>query len=293
VAVIRTLGRRGLPEGVVTRRAAGNSVVTSGVSGEAAAFPGSGGGVNETPVGGRLELTTPSTLNRRARAWTQHNRLSVRDRHVIWRRGRTTTSGEHQEPFSGVPNPEADGPAPPAYEMVDRSLTWQVGTDHTTQLDNDAPHASTLAGSRRFPLSNQGGQPYERVNGGTPGLYRPYGARGWVEGPEPTVISLPGGPGLPNKLVSRGSASDGPQIVSGGAPHGLHSPTVESTAATLGIRGARPQTVAGRQQRPANSKIAGQAYSQTVVNQDGSGGGPLPRVRAARSPGTVNSRLGR
>lgn len=283
---IRRLGRGGLPAGPVTGRAAGNSAVTSDARGEPAARPGAGNGEPTSPIGGIEIITPPSQLGNVTYARPfQHGRLIVRDRHVIMRRGKTMTSPAEQEPFGGTPNPEADGPPKPAYEMVNRTESFQVGTDGTANLDNTAPHAATSAGRRRFPLSNQGSTPFEPVYGGTPGLYRPYGARGFVEGPTPTVYAEPGGPYKGKVLLQQGSPEDGPQLVYGGDPHGLHSPTVEATKLTRGRYKAVPQQTPGRQQRPANSKIAGQSYSQTVVPQSGIGGGPLPRMAPGRKPG--------
>lgn len=289
-----TLGRLGLAQGQETARAAGNSVVTTDVRGQRAAQPGKGNAIDESPVGGQQLLTSPSTLNRSTYARpTQNNRLVFRDRHILTRRGRTR-SGREDVPTGGMPNPEKDGSPEPAYEQVNRTISWQCGTDFTTQLDNDAPHASTSAGGRRFPLGNQGSSPWERVDGGTPGLYRPYGARGYVMGPEPAQYALPGdGSGLrPGTLIAEGAQGDGPQLVFGGYPHGRHSPTVPATKVTKGRYDSTPQMVPGRQQRPAGSKIAGQSYSQTVVPQSGRGGGPLPEVAPSRQPG-LNARWGR
>lgn len=288
MVAIATLGRRGLPAGPVTAPAAGNAVVTSDARGQAAAQPGQGDGINASPVGGRVVVTPASQLGRFARTPAYENgKLIARDRHVLTRRGRTTTSGAYQEPYSGVPNPEADGPPKPAYQMLNRTLSWQIGTDGTRGLDNDAFHAATTAGNRAFPLGNQGSNPWERISGGTPGLYRPYGARGVVEGPAPATYALAGGPYLPGTLVSPGAPGDGPQIVYGGLPHGLHSPTLPATKQTQARYAANVQMKNGRQDRPANSKIAGQSYSQTVVNQDGTGGGRLPRLYPGRQAGVT------
>lgn len=292
LALLGRLSR--LSEGEVTSRAQGNSVVTSGIHGERAAQPGKGGGVDASPVGGEQLITTPSSLNRATYARpTQNNRLVLRDRHIISRRGKTVTSPDHQEPASGIPNPEADGPARPSHEMVDRTISFQIGTDATRNLDNDAPHAATSAGGKRFPLGNQGSAPWEPVYGGTPGLYRPYGARGFVEGPEASLYSLPGGPSRPGVLLERGDEHDGPQALFGGYPHGLHSTTVPGTKVTRGRYKDTTQQTPPRQQRPAGSKIAGQSYSQTVVGQDGKGGGPLPKMSGGRAAGSTMRFLGR
>ena len=281
-----TLGRRGLTAAPVTGPAAGNGVVTSDARGQVAAQPGKGNAIDTSPVGGRVIVTPPSQLGQQARTPAyQNGRLIARDRHILSRRGRTGTSGAYQEPFSGIPNPEADGPAQPAYEMLNRTVSWQIGTDATAFLDNDAFHATTMAGDRRYPLGNQGSNPWERINGGTPGLFRPYGARGYVEGPDPTVYAQPGGPYRPGTLVGQGQPGDGPQIVYGGLPHGLHSPTLPATKQSQARYQNTQQMQPGRMSRPANSKIAGQSYSQTVVHQDGSGGGQMPREYGGRVAG--------
>ncbi len=273
MARLPRLGRRGLAAGEVTALASGNSVVTSDVRGAPAAYPGNTDGLNASPHGGVEAITPPSQLGEENYGGEQfqHSRLVARDRHIVSRRGRTTTGAE--ESHSGVPNPETAGPPRPEYEMVNRTISFQIGTDHTAGLDNDAPHASTdvvstpsrfrLRGrtkKTRFPLSKQGSTPWEPVYGGTPGLYRPYGARGFVYGPQPSVYSLPGGPQKPNILLSPGAPGDGPQLVSGGMPHGLHSPTVPPTAVTKGRYASVKQMVPGRAQRPAGAKIAGQSY---------------------------------
>lgn len=218
----------------------------------------------------------------------QNDRLVASDRHIIEYRGKTYTSGKHPDPYPGIPNPEADGPPQPQWRMLNRTLSWQIGTDGTRNLDNDAFHATTTAGRRSFPLGNQGSNPWERVNGGTPGLYHPYGVRGHVIGPEPKVYADPGGPYAAGTLLDPGSPQDGPQLVFGGYPHGRHTKTVPPAKVTKARYRAVPQMKPGRQSRPSNSKIAGQSYSQTVVHQDGSGGGPLPTTDGGRSPGMTS-----
>lgn len=294
MVALPTLGRRRLPAGVPTGLAQGNSVVTSDARGAPAARPGNTDGLQVSPwPAGPTPITPPSLLAAVVSTpVTQNNRLVARDRHIVSRRGRVT-SGAEPSTTGGTPNPEADGPARPGYEMVDRTISWQVGTDATAMLDNTAMHASTTAGGRRFPLGNQGSSPWEPVYGGTPGLWRPYGARGWVVGPAPKVVALPGGQYKTGTVLEAGSAEDGPQSVFGGYPHGLHSPTVEPLKVTAGRYRATKQQTPGRQQRPANSKIAGQSYSQTVVHQDGRGGGRLPTVAPVRQAGLNGRFLGR
>ena len=280
-------GRGRLHTGAPTARAAGNTSVTSDVRGHPAAQPGKGDAIRLSPFPSRIIPTSPDHLLLRSRTPAyQNNRLVLRDRHVLERRGYGTTSPARQQPASGRPNPQADGPPRPSYGMINRTLSWQIGTDGTRNLDNDAPHATTMAGDRVFPLGNQGSSPWERVHGGTPGLYRPYGARGRVLGPEPRVVAQPGGPYRAGVVLNPGSPQDGPQKVHGGLPHGLHSQTMPPLATTMDRRANTVQMRPGRQGRPSNSRIAGQSYSQTVVHQDGTGGGRLPTLQTlTRQPG--------
>jgi hypothetical protein len=73
--------------------------------------------------------------------------------------------------------------------------------------------------------------------------------------------------------------------VFGGYPHGRHSPTVAPTKVTRGRLAQTRQQLPPRRQRPANSKIAGQSYSETVVHQDGTGGGKTPTMNGGRAAG--------
>ncbi len=209
--------------------------------------------------------------------------LQARDRHPYLDAG--TSKKNAQESNSGVPNPLHSGPARPSLRVVARQETWLIGTDHTRWEDNDAPKAITVVGpgiaadartaveTRTYPLGTQG-DPWTKVYGGTRSLYRPYGARGYVEGPP------------------IGSPLDGPQSIKGGAPHGRHSPTIPAHVQTRARYSAVPQMVPGRNLRPANSKIAGQSYSQTVVHQGGDTPNPMPTQDTARQPG-LGSRFGR
>ena len=274
---IPLLGRRGTPAAQPAGRRAGNAAAT--VARRA---------YGSVPTM-RAVTTTASQVGLAARTPAYANGLKIaRDRHILERTGTTKTSRLRNMLNPGFPNPEADGPARPAAEMLNRTISWQVGTDHASFLDNDAPHASTIAGARRFPLGTQDGTVRPRF-GGTPGLYRPYGARGVVFGPPPRIVAEAGGPYLAGKVLDPGSVQDGPQLVDGGAPHGLHSATVPPSKVTRGRYRATKQMRPGRQDRPANSRIAGQSYSQTVVPQSGVGGGPLPRINGGRQPG-LNSR---
>ena len=265
-----------MPQGAVTARAAGNAVVRSDSRLPPAARRNAASPAPPAPV---PDTTRQQRSSRSAYGGPafRHGRKIASDRHIIERTGITTTSKNHQTPRSGIPNPEADGPPRPAGDMVNRTISWQIGTDATRNLDNELVHATTSAGTRPFPLSSQGTGP-QPVYGGTPGLVRPYGARGvGLQGPAPKIVALPGGPDVLGTVLTPGAPGDGPQRVSGGAPHGLHSPTVPARKQTAGRYRAVRQQTPGRMTRPANSKIAGQSMSQLMT--------PLARTRAASAAG--------
>jgi hypothetical protein len=190
-----------------------------------------------------------------------NDRLTTRDRHAYWDKGsqRTGTTG-----FSpaGMPNtyndPEAQPPAP-EFRTVNRSVSWQVGSDHTAHQD-DLTRAYTWLGEQ--------GSGWAPVYGGVPGLYMPYGTRGGV----PYAVVSPaqlGGPG------------DGPRLVFSGPPHGLHTQTPwKGGEQVLSRTYVLPQMRPVRVDRPSNSPQAGQSYSQTVPPQGSE------RVRPARPPGS-------
>jgi len=296
-AVLARLGRG--PGGIsapVTGPAQGNSVVTSDARGQRAAQPGKGAGdgiANASPYPEREIITPPYQLLRQARTpQFQHGRLIARDRHIAAFRGRTTSSGQRQE-TGGSPNPEADGPPRPSYRMLNRTVSWQIGTDSTRGLDNTAFHATTTAGGKPFPLGTQDGSVSKTY--GTKGLanFRPYGSRkGYQGGPEPRVVALAGGPVRAGTVLSAGSVADGPQKVWGGYPHGLSTTVAEPrkfSGATIAARFdqiRRPSI-----NRPNNSKIAGQSYDQSVVHLNGHQSVKVPRVKPGRQPG-LNRRFG-
>jgi hypothetical protein len=132
------------------------------------------------------------------------------------------------------------------------------GSDKTRNQD-DLTRAYTWLGEQ--------GAPWTPVNGGVPGLYQPYGTRGGV----PFAIVSP---------VAQGQPGDGPHLVNGGPPHGLHSQTPWKGGAQLIRRTmSTPQMRPVRFDRPSNSPQAGQSYSQTVRPQGASG------VRPTRAAG--------
>jgi hypothetical protein len=318
------LGRRMRSlNGTVTGPAAGNSVVTSDMRGGAspAAFPGvaSGGLSQSSTIAARnTGLITPTTPDVRQadQARTAYGGgwadglLTIRERAVMIMRG--TSRQSDRSSISGVPNPQESGPPMPQYLMDNRTLSWQVGTDFTTQQDNPGPFSTTQTfdidssqagqnlggaagyieyhGGRAYPLGNQG-DPWTTVWGGTPHLTRAYGARGGgLTGPAPKQFALPGdGSGARNgTLLVEGDPGDGPQKIKGGVPHGTHSPTAHGTQLTMARLGSIPLQRPPRDDRPNSSKIAGQSMSQTYPAEGSSASGRLPRIPAGqrgRTPG--------
>lgn len=302
-ALLARMGRAGFSAGAVTGPAQGNAVVRSDARGAAAAQPGKGagggfrdGGISDaSPYPEREIITPPAQLLLRARTDAyQRGRLIARDRHIAAYRGRTTSS-DTQSPTGGSPNPEADGPPRPSYRMLNRTLSWQIGTDSTAHLDNTAFHATTTAGNRAFALGTQDGS-VSKTYGGTRGLYlfRAYGSRrGYTGGPAPRVVALPGGPARPGTVISLGSPDDGPQQIWGGYPHGLSTVVAEPARVTAATIKARyDQIRKPRVNRPNNSKVAGQSYDQAVVHLNGTQAVRLPRIAPGRQPG-INGRLSR
>jgi hypothetical protein len=312
------LGRRARTtlSGPVTGPAAGNAVITSDLrgGGRPAAWPAADNGARaQSQTWGGEVLSTPDQLGEARAAygggWAD-GKLTLRERFVQVMRG-TSRQGA-QESHSGIPNPQADGPPLPEYLMDNRTLSWQIGQDKTTMEDNQGPFAVTstedqLAGTphmarvmvngvRTFPLGIQDGVPYStKLWGGTPGLTRAYGARGaaGVTGPDPAQYALPGdGSGARvGTLLAPRPAGDGPQMIKGGMPHGLHSRTVNSKRWTAARQGSIPQQKPGRNDRPLNSKISGQSYNQTVVPEGQTGSGRIPRLGPQAQAGIVQGRF--
>lgn len=312
--------------GPVTGSAAGNTVVTSDLrgGGRKAAFPGSDNGAltQSSTVTARTEITpstpdvrNPATQDRFAYGggWSD-GKLTLRERFIQAMLG-TSRQGT-QESHSGVPNPQHDGPPLPEYLMDNRTLSWQIGTDLTTQEDNPGPFAVTAtedlraartdwpvaamnvnpAAGRTFPLGIQDGVPWStKIWGGTPGLTRSYGVRGVsaLTGPPAAQFALPGdGSGARvGTLLEERPAGDGPQMIKGGPPHGRHSWSVQSRKWTSARQASIPQQRPGRNDRPNNSKIAGQSYNQTVVPEGKTGSGRIPRLPPQAQAGIVQGRF--
>jgi hypothetical protein len=190
------------------------------------------------------------------------DKLTVKDRHAYWDTGRQLTGTDN--PSSGgrpnsYNNPKVEPPRP-ALRLVNRTVSFQQGSDNTRNQDDP---------SRAYTWLGEQGSGWAPVYGGVPGLYQPYGSRG----------------GIPYPIVSpaeQGQPGDGPHLVFAGPPHGLHSETPWKGGAQIIARYmSTPQTRPVRFDRPSNSPQAGQSYSQTVLPQGAS------RVRPRGAGGTI------
>lgn len=180
---------------------------------------------------------------------------TVRDRHAVMNRG-TERSGRATSNGGGGygPDPLKDGPAHPSLRLINRSFHPQAGTDSTRNQDD------LTRGYRTEPTGQWAGTQdgsSQQIFGGTPGLWIPYGSYGGyiagdVQGIQGPAVGEPG---------------DGNQFIPNSPPHGLHSRTLPGTIQSLSRTAATRQQTGPRVDRPSNSKIAGQSYSQTVVFQ--------------------------
>jgi hypothetical protein len=243
---------------------------------------------------GGNSVTGPGTYNRAG----QH-----RDRHVYWSTGNAYDGDPG--PYMGAGVPAATAPQRPGLAALHRGVDWQIGDDATRFADNLGPFLQTQgSGGRMFFLGVQDGSgAYTKINGGTPHLYRPYGSRGGAGtvGPAAATFGTDAGTdpatGQPvysgTVLSTPADMGDGPQKIPPSLPHGLHSPTVRDGAQTWARRRVIPFPQGVRANRPANSRIAGQSYSQTVQRQASAAPSPLPKMtaqQAGRSPGLVSRR---
>lgn len=190
-----------------------------------------------------------------------NDKLTTLDRHGMMKVGY-----ENSGRASGYTDPPMDGPARPSLWLVQRSLSYQQGTD-TTGATDDLSRDYTRNAEGMYV--GEQGTGWSRVYGGVPGLYQEYGS---YQGMSPNSPGISEGIHSP---VPQGAAGDGPHDVWGGPPHGLHSPTLPTYSQTLGRYMDIPQMARPRIDRPFQSPIAGQSYSQTVQSQGqtaGSGG---------------------
>lgn len=208
-------------------------------------------GVMQTPNNGWRGGLSPSTPN---------DRLLTSDRHIMHKVGdpRTLETSTRGNP----PNPDdpMQGPIQPVFATINRSLNFQQGSDNTANEDDmSRPYSRTPDGKLFIGEQGSGWGP---VYGGVPGLYQPYGSYSGYTARDVKGIQSP---------IAQGEPGDGPHKVFPGPPHGLHSVTSPDYSNTLGRYQSIPQMHSVRVDRPDNSKIAGQDYSQTVMPQGETG----------------------
>jgi len=205
--------------------------------------------------------------------------LTTTDRHGIFKVG-YENSGRN----SGNTDPPLDGPARPSLWLVQRSLSYQQGTDTTAATDDLA---------RNYTRNDDGmyvgsqGDGWSRVYGGVPGLWQEYGSYSGISPSSPPQgqtltpgIHSPTGQGMPG---------DGPHTVWAGPPHGLHSPTLPTYSQTLGRYMDITPMARPRIDRPSQSPIAGQSYSQTVQSQGQTGSNKVTSPTITNAP--YNTRM--
>lgn len=191
----------------------------------------------------------------RGGAFFANDKLMSMDRHAFLARG-NELSGRR----SGNTDPPMDGPARPSLRVVNRTINYQQGSDATQNQDDlTRPYARTPDGL--YFMGTQGDS-WSPVYGGTPGMWQPYGTYQGIGNVPTQGIQSP---------VQQGAPGDGPQSFRPGPPHGLHSPTLPDYTQTLGYYLAVPQMTRPRIDRPDNSTIGGQSYSQTVQPQGQTG----------------------
>jgi hypothetical protein len=179
-----------------------------------------------------------------------NNKLISRDRHAFINRGTERTGRD-----SGTNDPILDGPIRPSLRTVNRTINFQKGYGGLTAED-DLTRAYTRDPSGRL-LGEQDGS-WSAIYGGVRGMWQPYGSySGYTQGPVKGIQS-------PAEYLS---PQDQPTKIFGGPPHGLHSPTFPDYSPTIGRYMATAQQRGQRFDRPSNSRIAGQSYSQTVAPQ--------------------------
>jgi hypothetical protein len=173
-----------------------------------------------------------------------NDQLQLRDRHAYYKSGYQRFGATPSVPGT-PPNPHSDGPAMPYLWTVNRSVNPQIGSDSTRNQD-DLTRPYTWLGQQDGTLSP--------VYGGVPGLHQSYGNRGFAGG-----------------IHDPSNGEGGLEQIYPGPPHGLHSDTIPDGKQLVDRYKATPQMRPVRQDRPDNSRIAGQSFSQTVVPQGATG----------------------
>lgn len=244
---------------------------TSQTASVSAPGPSVGGGYEGQPdvtyVGGIPQFGVPRPLQQgqeravrapgNAPVGYSNDKLVTNDRHGIMKVGY-----ENSGRYSGNTDPPMDGPARPSLFLLNRSINYQQGTDTTAATDDLSRDYTRNAEGMYIGEQGTG---WARVYGGVPGMWIEYGSYAGVSPSSPNMSQ-----GI-HSNVAQGAPGDGPHDVWSGPPHGLHSPTLPDYSQTLGRYMAIPQMVRPRIDRPSNSPIAGQSYSQTVQSQGQTG----------------------
>jgi hypothetical protein len=268
--------RSGVP-GKWSGRAAGNPDVYT--------VPGN---IPQSPYGGNSGDTVPQFGQNRYKGFSQesswrgganfaNDKMMTMDRHGFMKRG-NELSGRN----SGNTDPPMDGPARPSFVLVQRTINYQQGSDATRDQD-DLGRAYARTPDGRYFMGTQGDS-WTPVYGGTPGMYQPYGTYQGIGNVPVQGIQSP---------VIQGAPGDGPQSFQPGPPHGLHSPTLPDYMQTLGYYMATPQMRAPRIDRPFNSRIGGQSYSQVVQPQGQTGTTAMQSSGSSMAGPSVNWQLRR
>lgn len=275
----------GVP-GSTTQRASGNPAVATRQTSDVSQRP-YGGGENNDPYS---QFGVPRPLQQgqesavrapgNAPVGYSNDKLIAYDRHGMMKVG-YENSGRN----SGETDPPMDGPARPSLWLVQRTINYQQGTDTTGATDDL---------SRDFTRNAEGmyigeqGSGWSSVYGGVPGMYQKYGSYAGIAPDTPGYDPVTGETQGIVSDVGQGQPGDGPHKVWAGPPHGLHSPTLPTYSQTIGRYMAIPQMARPRIDRPSNSPIAGQSYSQTVAAQGQTG--TIPQNTKLNSGVAWNSR---
>lgn len=236
---------------------------TQPIGGQAGAVMTSGARPGAAPMPPRLRRFLPASkvpnLDFGSRGF--NDQLIRRDRHAYLSTG-FLRSGHQPSVAGNPPNPDAQYPARQTLRTVNVTVSPQIGSDHTRNQD-DLTRPYTWYGTQDGSVT--------RVNGGVPGLWTEYGNRGLPQG----IHDPTGGQG-------------GPVTAYAGPPHGLHSATMPDGQQTAARSRAIPQMAPPRLNRPDNSRIAGQSYSQTVLPQ----GATAPAAAGPSLRGGISLRVG-
>lgn len=248
--------------------------VAPGLSG---GVPG-GGNPDIVYQGGRPQFGVPRVLQQgqesavrapgNAPVGYSNDKLTTNDRHGMFKVGYENSGRD-----SGITDPPLDGPARPSLWLVNRSLSYQQGTDTTAATDDLSRDYTRNAQGMYMGEQGTGWSP---VYGGVPGMYIEYGSYAGLSPASPQFQGI-------HASVPEGQPGDGPHSVWGGPPHGLHSPTLPTYSQTLGRYMDTVQMSRPRIDRPFQSPIAGQSYSQTVESQGQTGMNPSSQTMGTAS----------